>query len=251
MSKFLVCGFSFLVMGVALAQDARHIVEESENRARSKSQRYEGTLEAIGSSNKASLKRWTYERLGSSAASKSILRFTAPDAIKGLALLIINHAGRPSDQWMWTPAIERERRIGVQDRSTRFFGTDFSFEDLDERDVNQSDYKMLDEDTIDGARCWKIESTPKQSQSSQYTSSTLSIRKDNYVMAQVENYSKDKLVRRIHYSDIQKVDNIWTPRRVEVFDAVRNSRTVLKLERLQYNLPLKDEDFTIEALRRE
>jgi hypothetical protein len=37
---------------------------------------------------------------------------------------------------------------------------------------------------------------------------------------------------------------------VEVYDAGRGSRTILKLEKLQYNLPMKDEDFTLEALRR-
>ena len=109
---------------------------------------------------------------------------------------------------------------------------------------------MLGEETIDGAPCWKVESKPKESKSSQYTSSTLSIRKDNYVIAQIESYSKDKPIRRIHYSDLEKVDNIWTPRTVEVFDAGRNSRTVLKLEKLQYNAPMKNEDFTLEALRR-
>jgi outer membrane lipoprotein-sorting protein len=76
------------------------------------------------------------------------------------------------------------------------------------------------------------------------------VRKDNYVAAQIEGYSKDKLMRRIHYSDIQSVSGIWTPRTVEVFDANRKSRTVLKLEKLEYNLPMKDEDFTLEALRR-
>jgi Outer membrane lipoprotein-sorting protein len=253
MSRFLVLGFWFVVSAAAFAQDAREIVTESQNRSRSKSQRYEGTLEVIASSNKVNLKRWTYERIGSFGASKSILRFTAPPEVKGVALLIVNHPDRASDQWMWTPAIERDRRIALQDRSTRFFGTDFSFEDLEERDVNQFDYKMLGEETIDGAPCWKVESKPKESKSSQYTSSTLSIRKDNYVIAQIESYSNHsnaKLVRRIHYSDLEKVDSIWTPRMVEVFDAGRNSRTVLKLEKLQYNAPMKNEDFTLEALRR-
>jgi hypothetical protein len=257
MNKFLVSGCWFLVVGLwllvsgaASAQDARQIVTESQSRSRAKSERYEGTLEMIGSSNKVNLKRWTYARIGSFGASKAILRFTAPEELKGLALLIVNHPDRSSDQWMWTPAIERERHIAQQDRSTRFFGTDFSFEDLEERDISLFDYKLLGEETIDGAACWKMESKPKESKSSQYTASVLWIRKDNYVTARIENYSNSKLVRRIDYSDLEKVDNIWTPRTVEVLDAVRNSRTVLKIEKLQYNAPMKDEDFTLEALSR-
>jgi outer membrane lipoprotein-sorting protein len=241
---------SLLFTSVVLAQDARQIVAESENRSRSKSQQYEGTLEVIGASNKVSIKRWEYRRIGSFGDSKAILRFTAPPEVKGVALLIVNHADRASDQWMWTPAIERDRRIAAQDRSTRFFGTDFSFEDLEERDVDQFEYKLAGDDTIDGAACWKIESKPKQSKSSQYTSSMVWVRKDNYVAAQIASYSKDKLIRRIHYSDIQNVSGIWTPRTVEVYDANRKSRTFLKLEKLEYNVPMKDEDFSLEALRR-
>ncbi len=167
-----------------------------------------------------------------------------------MALLIVNHQDRASDQWMWTPALERDRRIALQDRSTRFFGTDFSFEDLEERDVNQFDYKLAGEETLDGQSCWKIESKPKESKSSQYTSSLMMIRKDNYVVIQIENFAKDKMVRRIHYSDVQQQDGIWVGRTMEVLDANRGSRTVLKLEKLQYNVPMKEESFTLEALRR-
>src|SRR6202161_1322053 len=174
------------------AQDARQIIAESENRSRSKSQQYEVTLEVIGASNKVSIKRWEYRRIGSYGTSKAILRFTAPAEVKGVALLIVNHTDRASDQWMWTPAIERDRRIATQDRSTRFFGTDFSFEDLEERDVDQFDYKLAGEDSIDGAPCWKIESKPKQSKSSKYTSCLVWVRKDNYVAAAVGSYYHNK-----------------------------------------------------------
>src|SRR5579863_4704337 len=173
-----------LINTFAFAQDARQIVAESENRSQSKSQQYEGTLEVIGSSNKISLKRWTFERIGSYGSSKAILRFTAPPEIKGVAVLIVNHPDRASDQWIWTPALERERRIASQDQSTRFFGTDFSFEDLEERDVDQFDYKLEGETAFDGQSCWKIESKPKEEKPSQYTSSLMLIRKDNYVLIQ-------------------------------------------------------------------
>src|SRR6185369_10747955 len=124
--------------------------------------RYEGLLQVFDAKGKVSDKRWTYERLGAHGNSKAVLRFTSPAEVKGVALLIVNHPERSSDQWMWTPALERERRIALQDRSTRFFGTDFSFEDLEERDTNQFEYKLLAEESIAGAPCWKIESRPRQ-----------------------------------------------------------------------------------------
>jgi hypothetical protein len=251
MSKtLLVSGFPFLAVCAIYGQDARQIVAESQKRGQSASQQYEGTLEVIGSSDKISLKRWMFTRIGSYGSSKAILRFTAPEQVKGVALLIVNHPDRASDQWMWTPALERDRRIALQDRSTRFFGTDFSFEDLEERDVNRFQYELAGEETFDGQPCWKIVSKPKESKRSQYTSSMLTIREDNYMVIRMDNFAKDKLLRRIHYTDVQKLNGIWVWRTMEVLDANRGSRTVLKLEKLQYNIPMREESFTLEALRR-
>ncbi|HJZ75470.1 MAG TPA: outer membrane lipoprotein-sorting protein [Vicinamibacterales bacterium] len=238
-------------MHVRAADNARQIVEEAQKRTDAKSQRYEGLLQVFDAKGKISDKRWTFERFGSHGRSKTVLRFTAPAEVKGVALLVVNHPDRASDQWMWTPAIERDRRIALQDRSTRFFGTDFSFEDLEERDVDQFAYALAGDDAIDGAACWKIQSTPRESKSSQYTRSIVWVRKDTYAFARIENYSKDQLVRRLAYSDIQNVQGIWTARQLEMTDVKRGSRTRLTLDKLEYNVPLKDEDFTLQAIRRQ
>ena len=233
------------------ADNARQIVEETQKRTTAQSQRYEGILQVFDGKGKVSDKRWTLERLGSHGASRMVLRFTQPAEVKGVALLVVNHPDRASDQWMWTPAIERDRRIALQDRSTRFFGTDFSFEDLEERDVDQYDYTLLGDDTVDGAATWKIQSMPKQGKSSQYTKSVVWIRKDTYAFVRIENFAKDQLVRRLNYGDLQNVQGIWTAKRLEMTDLKRNSRTVLTLDKLQYNVPMKDDDFTLQAIRRQ
>jgi outer membrane lipoprotein-sorting protein len=238
-----------LTASVLVGQSATEIAEKAQERTLSKSEHYTGTLQVIDAHRKVTEKRWIFDRIGSHGDSKSILRFTAPPEVKGVALLVVNHPDRASDQWMWTPALERDRRIALQDRSARFFGTDFSFEDLEERDVNQFSYKLLGEEAISGAACWKLESRPKQSKASQYSSSQLWIRKDNYAIVRIEHFKKDAIARRIEYGDIENVQGIWTPRTIAVEDTGRNSRTVMKVENLKYNLPIQESEFTVEALR--
>ena len=236
--------------GVLLAlplfgQDPKEIVREVQRRQQSASQRYEGTLEVRGGSANVSTKRWIYQRLGSFGNSKTILRFTAPAEVKGVALLVVNHTDRASDQWMWRPAIGRDQRIALQDRSTRFFGTDFSFEDLEERDVEQFDFRLLGEE---GGN-WKIESRPRKV--SQYAYSYLWVKKDNFTFQKAEGYTKKGVARVIEYRDYEQIKGIWTAKITEVFDTARNSHTLLKTEKVEYNLPLSENDFTLQALRRE
>src|SRR5438046_9822980 len=130
MSRVLTAVFniSFLLLQIG----PRQILEESQRRTMTQSQHYEGTLRVIDAKSKITEKRWQYDRIGSHGSSKAVLRFTAPAEVKGVALLVVNHADRASDQWMWTPAIERDRRIALQDGWIRFFGTDFRFVDVEE-----------------------------------------------------------------------------------------------------------------------
>ncbi|MBC8164935.1 MAG: outer membrane lipoprotein-sorting protein, partial [Bryobacteraceae bacterium] len=177
-----------------------------------------------------------------------VLRFVTPAEVRGVALLVVNHPERSSDQWMWVPEIGRERRIAMQDRSTRFFGTDFTFEDLEERDVEQFEYKLLGEESLGGVSCWKLESKPKKS--SQYTHSYVWVRKPDYALARVESFKQSQAIRQLQYEDIRVVNNIPTPHKLEMFDVGRKSRTILSMDKLTYNVALNEDDFTLQALRR-
>ena len=234
---------------VYAADSAREIIDEAQNRATSKSERYEGLLETVAEKGERAEKRWSFERLGSHGQSKAVIAFKAPAEVKGVALLIVNHPDRASNQWMWTPSIERDRRIAMQDRSTRFFGTDFSFEDLEERDANQFDYELLGEQKIENALCWKIQSVPKQAKSSQYTKSVVYVRKDNYAVARIESYVKDLAVRKLNYSSITNIQGIWTAKSLSMTDVRRGSLTRLTLEKVEYNVPLSEDRFTVQSLR--
>ncbi len=247
---FALLGLVFAFGARPLAADDPHeIINEAQRRTDAKSERYEGLLETISEKGEKAEKRWAFERLGAHGQSKVVIAFKAPAEVKGVALLIVNHPDRASDQWMWTPAIERDRRIAVQDRSTRFFGTDFSFEDLEERDVDQFDYELLGDQKVDGALCWRIQSVPKHSKTSQYTKSIVYVRKDNYAFARIESYVKDLVVRRLNYSNIANVQGIWTAKSLTMADVRRGSTTRLTLEKVEYNVPLADDRFTVQSLR--
>jgi len=234
---------------VRAADDAQPIVDEAQRRMTTGSERYAGLLQSFNADGKTSEKRWIFERLGSHGESKTIIHFTEPAEVAGVALLIVNHAERASDQWMWTPALQRDRRIALQDRSTRFFGTDFSFEDLEERVAAQYEHTLLDEETIDGGAAWKIQAIAKRTRSSQYTKQILWIQKSDYTTVRIDSYVKDEIVRRLQSSKVRVIQGIPTAHEMVMTDLLRGSRTRLALDKVQYNLSLNASDFTVQALR--
>ena len=245
MNRLLLVALSALVLQ---AQDGRDIMLESQKRTSSRSHKYEGTLTVTDSKGKRSVKRWTYDRFGSHGESKAVLRFVEPAEVRGVALLIVNHKDRASDQWMWIPDLGRERRVAMQDRSTRFFGTDFTFEDLEERDVDQYTYRVLGEENINGAPAWKLEAKPKKS--SQYTHSYVWVRKPDYVIARIENYKGAQLVRHVSYTQIRVVDGVPAAHTITMQDLGRKSETEIVSDKLRFNVPMTEDQFTLQALRR-
>ena len=232
------------------AQSAREIIEDVQKRSATSSLQHDAVLQSFDSEGKTSEKRWTFRRVGSHGRSKLIIRFNEPAEVRGVALLVFNHPDKASDQWMWTPALERDRRIALQDRSTRFFGTDFSFEDLEERDVDQYSYKLMPDRKVAGFDGWTIESTPVEAKASQYSKSLLWVRKDIVAVVRIDSFVKDQATRRLRYLDFQNIQGIWTARELNMMDIRKGSNTRLLLSKIQYDAPLNDSDFTLQALRR-
>jgi len=242
----------WLVGGAAFAQSGHDIMLEVQKRHHSTSMRYEGTIQSCTSpkgcpqnSKNLVTKRWTYERVGDFGNSKAIIRFTGPAEVKGVAVLIVNHPDSASDQWIWRPAVGREQRLAVQDRSTKFFGTDFTFEDLEERDADQYDYTITGE--FNGV--WRIDAKPKKA--SEYTHCYFMIDKTNYNFQRIEAYNKKGLAKTIDYSDYMQVKGISVAKGTLVMDVIRKTRTALQLDKVDYNIPLNADNFTPEKLRLE
>src|SRR5262249_23156425 len=103
-------------------------------RQRSESRSQDGAIE-VNDKGKVLHKNWTFWAQGSRGESKVLVRFTGPPEIRGVGLLTLNHPGRAAEQWLYTPSIQRDRRITAQEKSARYRATDYRKEDREERSV--------------------------------------------------------------------------------------------------------------------
>jgi hypothetical protein len=235
---------ALFVAGTALCQDARSLLAEAQKRAHSDSVRYRGVLQTFDQAGTGSEKSWVFERLGPRGRSRILVRFLAPEEVKGVEILILNLKEGPSGQWLWTPASGRVRRITAPE--VRLYGGEFGFDDLEEPDLTQFTGRLLEASApLDGAACWKIELRPRPGNPSPYTYSYLWLRKDNYVMAQMENYAGQTMSRRIASRGLREVQGRWTPREVEVTQPGRRARIVFRVDEAEYNVPLVEAAFKL------
>jgi hypothetical protein len=186
---------------------------------------------------------------------KSVVFFSTPPEVKGTAFLAFTHKGKPADQWLYLPELQRIRQITGNSRKDKFVGTDLTFRDLDilsemtswtEDDAASS---LRGEETVDGVACHVIDLAPKREDIG-YTKITLWLGRDDYVPRRLEFYGKDAAVpeKRIHQADIRKVGAIPVAYLTKVETPAAGSTTDVIVADTQFNLKLADEAFTQRAI---
>jgi len=248
----ILAAFLFLLAAahVHAADRALEIMKEVENRALSASQSYEGAIDVVDARGKVLNKSWHFWREGNRGNSKVLVRFDTPAEVRGVGLLTMNHAGRNAEQWLYTPSIQRDRRIAPQEKSQRFMGTDFTNEDMEERAIENFDYSLVGEESSAGQPCYKIKAVYRDRANTQYSKIELWVRKDIIATIGAEFYIAGKLRKTLRWDDWKQVQNIWTPHFMEMKDLSRGSITRIHSLNVKYNVKFEQDWFSLRNLKR-
>jgi predicted RND superfamily exporter protein/outer membrane lipoprotein-sorting protein len=188
---------------------------------------------------------------------KGLIRFVAPADVRGTALLSIEHPDREDDQWLYLPALRKSRRISAAGKSDSFVGSDFAYEDLGAEEIDQHDYRLLREETIDGAAVYVVEATPGNEQrkrESGYSRREIFVRKDNAAVVRINFYDRQReLLKVMQARDIRPVASTrtWRAHTIEMTNQKSGHSTVIVYGPFVINAGVSDDTFSTRELERE
>jgi hypothetical protein len=229
-------------------KDGRAVMDEVDARRQTASETSEGVI-TVEEKGKVKEKAWRSWRLGWGAEAKGLIQFLQPAEVKGVGLLTLSHAGKPSEQWFYAPAIDRDRRIAQQEKSTRFLGTHFTYEDMEERQLDSYEYVLDGEEPVDGASCYKVTATPRPSERSQYTKLVFWVQEDRFVTIRVQGFVDGELRRTFLGGDVRVVDGVALVHRWVLTDTKREGTTTLVLRNVRLQVPVEAGLFSVAAMR--
>lgn len=240
---------------LAAAPDARAIMEKVENRETG--ERMTADMEMIlddGATRTRKLRSFS-RRDGDT--DRIALFFTEPADVKGTGFLTwdARKSGKDDDQWLYLPALKRVRRIAAADRTGSFMGSDFSYADMTQRDLDDFNFEMVKEDMVDGAKVWQIRATPRSDAVKKeigYEKSVLMVRQDNHVVVRAVNWLfEDPNLKLFEVKRLERIDGIWVP--TETIMATRKGdkvlhKTTIRLSNVKIDAPISDALFTAKGL---
>ena len=185
-----------------------------------------------------------------------LIRFTYPNDIKGTAFLVWEHPDTEDERFLYLPALARVRRIAGAEAQDNFVGSDFSYEDISGREFDDYSYAMVEQNAAwtapDAQRhpAYRIESRARDAQA-RFPRVVSTVRKDNFVVVHAEIYNRrDERQKTYEVRKLEPIQGIWTLSDVVMTNLTERTRTELAMTSAEYNVGLKDSDFSRRELER-
>jgi Outer membrane lipoprotein-sorting protein len=195
-------------------------------------------------------------RGASGAGDRLLLRFQAPNDIKGTGFLVWENPKGEDERFLYLPALGRVRRIAGAEKQESFAGSDLAYENIGGRELDDYTYAFVQRDMSwtapDGGthRVWQLESRTVDRQA-RYPRTVSLVRKDNFVLVAADVYNRrDEREKRYEVRRLQQVDGIWTAMESVMVNDVQRTRTELSIASVRYNVGLSEQDFSRRMLER-
>jgi hypothetical protein len=178
------------------------------------------------------------------ALSKTLIRYTHPFDLRFSGYLVINNRDRSDDQFVYLASRRRVRRVNL--RGEPVLGSDFSFEDVLPRELEEADYRRLPDERLDDRDVYVVEVTPKAGTDSEYSRFQSWIDRERWVALQTVYWDTPGVKvkeLRAPAGEVKQFDHVWVPMRSEMRNLQTGGYTVFHIDEMVGNPQVDDGEF--------
>ena len=242
-------GFSPKVSGQSLT--GKQIVEKASNRETGDDQTSNLTMTLVNKSGNQRVRKIKQFTKDLGEVEKSIMFFLSPADVKNTSFMSWSYdSDKNDDQWIYLPALKKTKRISSDSKSDYFMGSDFTYDDLGDRKLEDDTHKLLREETIDGKACYVVESVSKD-EDYMYTKTITWIIKDNFIGLKKEFYDEDEdLLKILSIKKYEEISGLQIITNSEMKNVQKNHKTSMVLSNVQINTGIAVSKFTERMMMR-
>lgn len=173
--------------------------------------------------------------------------FKKPSDVRKMVFMVHKHIGEDDDRWLYLPALDLVKRIAASDKRTSFVGSNFLYEDVSGRGVEEDSHELIE--TTDAF--YVVKNTPKKKDNVEFSSYTVWIDKKNFLPMKTEYLDKNKKkYRLVEALEVQHFNGIPTVTVSRATDLTTGGFTLAKFRAVRYDIGLDEKIFSERYLRR-
>jgi outer membrane lipoprotein-sorting protein len=180
---------------------------------------------------------------------KYFLYFFQPADVKDMTFMIYKYPARDDDRWMFIPAINMVKRIAAQDKHSSFVGSDFTYEDVSGRDLEDDSHVVEREEKIGNRDCYVVKSTPKGTDAD-FGYKLTWVDKVNFLPLQEQQYDrKGAPYKQFTADEVADVKGLPTVVKRTMKNLQTGHRSEVAYRKVDYDLGIEDSLFSERFLR--
>ena len=183
---------------------------------------------------------------------KKIMFFQSPADVRNTSFMNWSYTekDKDDDQWIYLPALKKVKRISSDSKSDYFMGSDFTYDDLGDRQPTDDTYKILREEKWNGEDCYVVESTPKDEEY-MYSKTVSWIVKDKWFGLKKEFYDEDEEhLKTLTVKKYDKISGYWIIGESEMKNVQKNHTTNMSLKNIKIDKGIADSILTERMMKR-
>ncbi|NNL66056.1 MAG: outer membrane lipoprotein-sorting protein [Myxococcales bacterium] len=181
--------------------------------------------------------------------SKTRLEYVEPFDLRHTTYLVIDKEGATNDQFVYLPTHRRIRRVNL--RGEAVFGSDFSFEDVLPRELEDAAYARLPDESVGGVPCFVVEAIPNPKANSEYSRFQFVVEKARYVPLQIRYWNEAGVFFKelqAEHASIERHATAWVPMRSTMRNVLQESWSRLFVDELVANPDFPLSAFSLRGL---
>ena len=180
---------------------------------------------------------------------KYFMYFFQPADVKDMTFMINKYPAKDDDRWMFIPAINMVKRIAAQDKRSSFVGSDFTYEDVSGRDIEDDTHVLEREEKVGNRDAYVVKSTPKGADAD-FGYKLTWVDKSSFLPLKEEQFDKrGALYKQFTADEIADVKGFPTVVRRTMRNVQTGHRTEVGYLKTDYGLGLEDSLFSERFLR--
>ncbi len=186
----------------------------------------------------------------SGGEQKYFMYFFKPADVRKMTFMVYKYPGRNDDRWLFIPAINMTKRIAARDKTSSFVGSDFTYEDISGRDIEDDTHSLEKEEKLNGKEVYVIKSIPKAGDVN-YRYKLSWIDKEHFLPLKEEYYDlKGELMKVFTADKIEKIKGLPTAVKRTMKNIQSGHRTEVAFLKIDYNVGIEDSLFSERFLKR-
>lgn len=172
--------------------------------------------------------------------------FHEPADVRDMVFMVWKYVGKDDDRWLYLPALDVTKRIAASDERTSFVGSNFFYEDVSGRNIDEDDHELV-EVTKD---YYVLKNTPLKPDLVEFDSFTMWVHKGTFLPVKIEYEKSGKAYRVYEILAVDTIQGYKTVTKSRMKNLASGGETVLEYAEVKYDLDISKEIFEERYLRR-